>query len=110
MNDVRDFSVHRAALTHDINVLLADVQAFLRDAAAEAGDQTAQTREQFKARLGTLQSRLQELQAQGRAQFRDLAQAGDEYAHAHPWRVLGAGVAIGAACGALSMLALGRRG
>ncbi|GAB7549538.1 ElaB/YgaM/YqjD family protein [Cupriavidus sp. CuC1] len=110
MNDVRSaFSVHRATLQRDVNVLLSDVQALLRDAAALTGEQAGQAREQFKVRLEALQLRLRELQAQGRDQVRDWADAGEEYVQAHPWRTLGAAAAVGALCGVLVAMSILRR-
>ncbi|WP_420993745.1 DUF883 family protein [Cupriavidus sp. 30B13] len=112
MNDdtSSELSAHRAALMRDIEALLADLHALLREAAAAAGEQAGHDRAPLRARLETLRQRLRELEAESRGRARQWADAGDEFVHEHPWRLLGVAAAFAATCGALCALALDRRG
>lgn len=110
MNDIRaDYSMHRDALTRDVNALLTDVQALLRDVATEAGTEAAQAGTEFGARLRDLQGRLDLLRQAGMERVSRWADSTDQYAREHPWQCMGTVATVAAAIGAIVTLSLYRR-
>ena len=89
------------AVTSDMRSVVSDVENLLHSVGTASGG----TVHEFKARVGSAleaaKARLDAIDGSVRDGARRAVNTTDDYAHAHPWQALGAGMLIGAAVGFL---------
>lgn len=89
------------AAAADMRNVVSDVENLLNSVGTAAGG----TVHEFKAKVGSAleaaKARLDAIDGSVRSGARRAVYTTDDYAHAHPWQALGAGMLIGAAIGFL---------
>lgn len=89
-------TVNRQKLFADAKVVLDDVDTLLKQAASTTGKQAEELREQAAEALHRAKLRFSEAQGTLGEQTRKTLRDADDWAHTHPWQVVGvaAGVAF----------------
>ena len=90
--------------------MLAHTEDLLKATASEAGEKAADARSRISGRIGSLRSRLVDLEEELATRARRAGRRVDRYAHEHPWETAVVGAAVGAALGALIGVLLTRDG
>src|SRR5688572_16395091 len=93
--------VSRDQLIEEFNTVVADTEQLLRSMASAGGEKAGALRESAEQKLAATKERLRSLQKTGSEKASAAAKSADEYAHAHPWHVIGLAAAAGIALGLL---------
>jgi ElaB/YqjD/DUF883 family membrane-anchored ribosome-binding protein len=97
MND----HVNTDKLVADLKVVVADAEELLRATASAAGDKASAARARMEDSVRAAKVKLSKAQDVMADQAKATAQAADDYVHAHPWKAVGFGAAIGLILGML---------
>ncbi len=97
--------VTREKLVEDMRIVLADTEQLLKAVADQSGEKLAALQPRIEESLSNAKARLAEFEQAARERARATAQATDDYAHDHPWRIAGTTALLGVAAGLL----IGRR-
>lgn len=92
---------HRTNINHrknrvvvDWKDLVTDAEALLRSTATYTGEEIEDARARLKLRLEAMQDRTGQWSQQAKDRYRVVSDAADEYAHDHPWKLLGLAAAL----------------
>ena len=94
-------AVTREKLVADMRIVLADTEQLLKAVIGESGEKLAALRPKIELNLQKAKARLEEFEQAASAKARAAAQATDNYAHEHPWKVAGFSALCGIAIGML---------
>ena len=97
--------VTREKLIADMRTVVADTEELLKAAIGQSGEKLAALQPRIEENLRNAKARLDELQQIANDRARAAAQATDDYAHEHPWKIAGITALLGVAVGLL----IGRR-
>ena len=97
--------VTREKLVEDVRIVLADTEQLLKAIIGQSSEKLAALQPRIEENLNNAKARLAEFEQAARERARATAQATDDYAHDHPWRIAGLSVLLGIAAGLL----IGRR-
>ncbi len=98
-------AVTREKLVADMRIVLADTEQLLKAVIGQSGEKLAALQPRIEENLRNLRARIEEFDQAARERARAAAQATDDYAHDHPWKVAGFSALLGIAVGLL----IGRR-
>ena len=93
--------VTREKLLADMRIVLADTEQLLKAVIGQSGEKLAALQPRIEENLRNAKARLAEFELAASEQARAAAQATDDYAHAHPWKIAGFTALIGVAVGLL---------
>jgi ElaB/YqjD/DUF883 family membrane-anchored ribosome-binding protein len=93
--------VTRDQVIEEFSAVVADTEQLLTSMAALAGEKAGALRESTEQKLAATKDRLRSLEQSALEKAGRAAKSADEYAHAHPWRVIGLAAAAGVALGLL---------
>ncbi len=93
--------VTREKLIADMRTVIADTEQLLKAAVGQSGEKLAALQPRIEANLRAAKARLQEFEQIASERARAAAQATDDYAHEHPWKVAGITALLGMAVGLL---------
>jgi ElaB/YqjD/DUF883 family membrane-anchored ribosome-binding protein len=93
--------VTKDKLVADMKVVMADAEELLKATASAAGEKAAAARVRMEDSLRTARVKVAEAQEVMRDRAKQAAQATDDYVHAHPWKAVGFGAAVGIIVGML---------
>jgi len=97
MNTLRE-----ARLRRDLHNVASQVDTLLSRLGDESADRMHELRDRMSHAASGLGSRLSALDVSMRDSARQAAKVTDAYVHDHPWKVIGAGAAIGLLLGYLA--------
>ena len=97
--------VTREKLIDDMRIVIADTEQLLKAVIGQSGEKLAALQPRIEENLRNAREQLREFEQLAREQARAAAQATDDYAHEHPWRIAGTTALLGVAVGLL----IGRR-
>ncbi len=97
--------VTREKLIADMRTVLADSEQLLKAAVSQSTEKLAALQPRIEQNLRAARARLQDFEDAASERARAAAQATDDYAHEHPWKVAGLSALLGMAIGLL----IGRR-
>ncbi|MEK7438133.1 MAG: DUF883 family protein [Pseudomonadota bacterium] len=97
--------VTREKLVEDLRVVLADTEQLLKAVIGQSSEKLAALQPRIEENLRNAKARLAEFEQVASDKARAAAQATDDYAHEHPWRIAGVSALLGVALGLL----IGRR-
>ena len=97
--------VTREKLIADMRVVLADTEQLMKAAIGQSGEKLAALQPRIEENLRNAKARLAQFEQLATERARAAAEATDDYAHEHPWKVAGFTALIGIAVGML----IGRR-
>jgi ElaB/YqjD/DUF883 family membrane-anchored ribosome-binding protein len=97
--------VTREKLIADMRTVVADTEQLLKAAIGQSGEKLAALQPRIEENLRNAKARLAELEQLASDRAHAAAQATDDYAHEHPWRIASFGALVGIAVGLL----IGRR-
>ncbi len=103
--DTKYQAVTREKLVEDMRIVLADTEQLLKAVIGQSGEKLAALQPRIEENLSNAKARLAEFEQAARERARATAQATDDYAHDHPWRIAGFSALLGIAAGLL----IGRR-
>jgi ElaB/YqjD/DUF883 family membrane-anchored ribosome-binding protein len=93
--------VTREKLVADMRTVLADTEQLLKAVVGQSGEALAAMRPRIEDSLRNAKARLAEFERLAADRARAAAQATDDYAHEHPWKVAGITALLGVAVGLL---------
>jgi ElaB/YqjD/DUF883 family membrane-anchored ribosome-binding protein len=93
--------VNKDKLVTDMKVVMADAEELLKATASAAGEKAAAARARMEDSLRTARVKVAEAQELVVDKAKQAAQATDDYVHAHPWKAVGFGAAVGIIIGML---------
>ncbi len=88
-------------LVSDMRVVIGDAEELLRATANLAGEKVSAARAKMEDSVRSAKVKLAEAQDVVIDKAKAAAQATDDYVHAHPWKAVGFGAAIGVIVGML---------
>jgi ElaB/YqjD/DUF883 family membrane-anchored ribosome-binding protein len=97
--------VTREKFVADLRTVLVDTEQLLRSAIGQSAEKVAALQPRIEENLRNARARLEEFEQIASARTRAAAQATDDFAHEHPWKVAGISALVGMAVGLL----IGRR-
>ena len=97
--------VTREKFVEDLRVVLADTEQLLKAVIGQSSEKLAALQPRIEENLRNAKARLAEFEQVASDKARAAAQATDDYAHEHPWRIAGVSALLGVALGLL----IGRR-
>ena len=97
--------VTREKLIDDMRLVIADTEQLLKAVIGQSGEKLAALQPRIEENLRNAREQLREFEQTAREQARAAAQATDDYAHEHPWKLAGITALLGVAVGLL----IGRR-
>ena len=103
--DTKYQAVTREKLVADMRTVLADTEQLLKAVVGQSGEKLAALQPRIEENLRNARAHLEEFQQVASEQARAAAQATDDYAHEHPWRIASFSALLGVAVGLL----IGRR-
>ena len=98
-------AVTREKLVADMRTVLADTELLLKAVVGQSGEKLAALQPRIEESLRRARARVAEFEQVASERTRIAAQATDDYAHEHPWRIAGTTALLGVAVGLL----IGRR-
>ena len=98
-------AVTREKLVADMRTVLADTELLLKAVVGQSGEKLAALQTRIEESLRSARARVAEFEQVASERTRIAAQATDDYAHEHPWRIAGTTALLGVAVGLL----IGRR-
>jgi len=98
-------AVTREKLAADMRVVLADTEQLLKAVIGQSGEKLAALQPRIQENLRNARARLEEFEQAASQRARAAADATDDYAHEHPWKLAGISALLGVAIGLL----VGRR-
>ncbi|MFA6314379.1 MAG: DUF883 family protein [Sterolibacterium sp.] len=98
-------AVTREKLVADMRTVLADTELLLKAVVGQSGEKLAALQPRIEESLRRAKAQLAEFEQAASEKARATAQATDDYAHEHPWRIAGTTALLGVAVGLL----IGRR-
>ena len=98
-------AVTREKLVADMRTVLADTELLLKAVVGQSGEKLAALQPRIEESLRRAKAQLAEFEQAASEKARATAQATDDYAHEHPWRIAGTIALLGVAVGLL----IGRR-
>lgn len=101
--------VTKDQLIEEFNAVVADTEQLLKSMAAAGGEKASALRESAEQKLAVTKDRLRSLQHSVSERAGAAAKSTDEYAHEHPWQVIGIAAGLAAAVGVALGLLLNRR-
>jgi len=97
--------VTREKLVADLRVVLADSEQLLKAVIGQSGEKLAALQPRIEENIRNAKMRLAEFEQIASDRARAAAEATDDYAHEHPWKIAGITALVGVAIGLL----IGRR-
>jgi ElaB/YqjD/DUF883 family membrane-anchored ribosome-binding protein len=88
-------------LVADMKAVIADAEELLRATASTAGEKVSAARARMEDSVRAAKLKLADAQGVMVDQAKAAAQATDDYVHAHPWKAVGFGAALGVIIGML---------
>ena len=101
--------VTKDQLIEEFNSVVADTEQLLKSMATAGGEKAGALRDSAEQKLAVAKDRLRSLEQSALAKAGSAAKATDEYAHSHPWQVIGIAAGVAVAAGVALGLLLNRR-
>lgn len=108
MNSVKK-AVTKDQLIEEFNAVVAETEHLLKSVATAGGEHAGALRDSAEKKLASAKDRLQRLQHTASEKTGAVARATDDYAHEHPWQVVGVAFGVAAIAGVALALLLNRR-
>jgi ElaB/YqjD/DUF883 family membrane-anchored ribosome-binding protein len=93
--------VTREKLVDDMRIVVADTEQLLKAVISQSGEKLAALQPRIEENLRSAKARLAEFEQAASEKARAAAQATDDYAHEHPWKIAGFSALLGVAVGLL---------
>jgi ElaB/YqjD/DUF883 family membrane-anchored ribosome-binding protein len=94
-------SISTQRVVDDFSTALKDAEVLLQQVGTEAGDKAATARARLQEKLREAKYKPADLEAAALDRTKAMARATDDFAHEHPWRLIGVALAIGLVVGLL---------
>ena len=101
--------VSKDQLIAEFNAVVAETEHLLKSVAAASGEKAGALRDSAEQKLAAAKDSLLRLQQTASEKTSAMARATDEYAHEHPWHVIGIAAGVAAVVGVTLALLLNRR-
>jgi ElaB/YqjD/DUF883 family membrane-anchored ribosome-binding protein len=108
MNSVKK-PVTKDQLIEEFNAVVAETEHLLKSVATAGGEQAGALRDSAEKKLASAKDRLLRLQHTAAEKTGAIAKTTDEYAHEHPWQVIGIAAGVAAVVGVALTILLNRR-
>jgi ElaB/YqjD/DUF883 family membrane-anchored ribosome-binding protein len=98
-------SASKEKLAADFRLVMDDIDALMKATTEKAEGEISSLRSRIRDRLDSVKDRAATAQEEALLRAKEAARVTDDYAHEHPWQLVGAAAAVGLALGML----IGRR-
>jgi ElaB/YqjD/DUF883 family membrane-anchored ribosome-binding protein len=102
MQTVDEFNLAKNRITGDIKTVIGDSEDLLKAAANMPREGLAVARDKLEERLNSAKTMLVDASQPAIDKARETAAATNDYAHDHPWTMIGAAAAVGILIGFLA--------